>query len=384
MFFYVDEGGNTGLNLFDVSQPALYYGVISSQADLDEAARPALEKMRAQLGVERIHAKELGNEKLTQVANEFLKLQKNLGICFDFYKVVKADHAVMAFFDQVFDSGMNEAVRWSNYWSPLRYALLLSLAMLFDEELAEKAWKARIEGNDEAAQTALVDVCQELITRLPELEDEGARSRLHDGLKWAIKHPHSIGYNASTEGLRKKEKKAPAQQISPNIIGFQFVMKAIANRLLSAKCEASRIVVDQQGEFNAAQKTLADFYKQASGIEFVSAPRMPELNFDAMPATPIEFISSNESAGLELVDVMLWVHRRVVEGKPVSGPLLNIVKANTHLGVTDEISLLGIWNRWKGFLTQPVDLSDLSPEQLAAAIALRDAETARIRAALKD
>jgi len=384
MFFYVDESGNTGLNLFDPSQPALYYGVISSHIDLDVAAKPAVERMRALLGVDRIHAKDLGNDKLSMVAREFIEVQKTVNISFDFYTVVKADHAVMAFFDQVFDSGVNEAVRWSNYWSPLRFGLLLSLAMLFDEELAEKAWKSRIEGNDDNAQKILVEVCEEIILRLPELRDSGARNRLYDGLRWAIKHPGALSYNASTVGLRKKEKKGPAQQISPNIIGFQFVMRGIANRLLESKCEASRIVVDQQGEFNAAQKTLADFYKQVSGLEFISGPQMPQLNFEAMPATPIEFCSSNESIGLELVDVMLWIHRRIAEEKPVSEDLMDIVKVNYHLGVTDEISFKGIWNRWKGFLTQRVDLSDLSPEQLAAAMAIRDAETARIRAALDD
>ncbi|MCU6499879.1 DUF3800 domain-containing protein [Rugamonas sp. A1-17] len=384
MFFYVDEGGNTGLNLFDASQPILYYGVISSAVDLDTASEAALQKMRAKLGVPRIHAKELGNDRLSLVAAEFVELQKKLGFTFDFYKVVKADHAVMAFFDQVFDSGMNEAVRWANYWTPLRFGLLLNLGMLFDLELAEKAWKSRIEGNDEVAQALLVEVCQTLIVRLPDLPDKGARSRLHDALKWAIKHPDALSYNASTKGLRKREKKAPAQQISPNIIGFQFVMQGIATRLLETKREASRIVVDQQGEFNTAQKTLADFYKELSGIEFPNAPEMPKIDFEGMPSTPIEFLAGDDSAGLELVDVMLWIHRRVIEEKPVSPELMKIVEANSNLGVTDEISLNGIWNRWKGFLTQPVDLSDLSPEQLAAATAIREAETARVRAALDD
>jgi len=30
MFFYVDESGHTGTNLFDPNQPVLYYGVLSS------------------------------------------------------------------------------------------------------------------------------------------------------------------------------------------------------------------------------------------------------------------------------------------------------------------------------------------------------------------
>ena len=383
MFFYVDEGGNTGLNLFDSVQPALYYGVISSSANLDVVAKSAVEQMRSMLGVERIHAKELGNDKLSLIAKHVAEVQRKFCLGFDFYTVVKADHAVMCFFDQVFDSGMNDAVRWSNYWTPLRFRLLLNLAMLFDEELAKKAWDARIEGNDGIANRLLIEVCQELISRLPEVEDEGARC-IHDALLWAIKNPDSIGYNVSTSNLPKKEKKGPAQQISPNIIGFQFVMKGIASRLETAKREASRIVVDQQGEFNGAQQTLAEFFKAASGVQFISGPEMPTINFDSMPSIPIEFLPGHASVGLELVDVMLWVHRRLAENKPVAHVLLPLVSANLGKGITDEISMQGIWERWKVRLSAPVDLSHLSPEQLANAQALADAETARIRAAVDD
>ena len=274
MFFYVDEGGNTGLNLFDPNQRTLYYGVLSSNVDLDIVALPKVEEMRRKLGVTRIHAKDLGN----------------------------ADHAVMCFFDQVFDSGMNQAVRWSNYWSPMRYGLLLTLATIFDEELAKAAWEARIEGNDAKAEEQFVAVCNELLSRLNEIENSQARERISDALTWAVKNPDAIGYNASNSHLPKKEKKSVAHQISPNIIGFQFVMKGIANRLAASKLEASRIVVDQQTEFNKAQQTLAEFFAAAAGVEFPSMGEMPTFNFDSMPSTPIEFRSGDDSVGLEIVN----------------------------------------------------------------------------------
>lgn len=53
MYFYVDESGQTGLNLFDVNQPFLYYGVLSSDFNLDEVLAPFVHKMRDALGVER-------------------------------------------------------------------------------------------------------------------------------------------------------------------------------------------------------------------------------------------------------------------------------------------------------------------------------------------
>ena len=385
MFFFVDEGGNTGLNLFDPLQPTLYYGVLSSQADLDVAALSRVEEMRKLLGVSRIHSKELGNDALAKIAPAVLTVQRKFRVRFDFYKVIKADHAVMCFFDQVFDSGVNDAVSFTNYWSRLRYGLLLELASIFDEEQAKKAWKARIEGDDATGAALMREVCLELLTRLEDVQNVGARERIGEALTWAAKNPEAISYNASNRHLPKKEKKLPSQQISPNIIGFQFVMQGISQRLQSSKVsEASRIVVDQQAEFNHAQNTLAKFYADAAGLgDFVGGLGMPVMTFDGMPTTPIEFRSSEHSVGLELVDVLLWAHRRFVEKKPLARQLMQLVEFNSGKMLADEISLNGIWNRWRPFLTTPgCDLSDIPEDVLVIARERQAADRARIQAAI--
>ena len=385
MFFFVDEGGNTGLNLFDPKQPTLYYGVLSSQADLDVAALPRVQEMRKLLGVSRIHATDLGNDELAKIAPAVLTVQRKFRFRFDFYMVKKADHAVMCFFDQVFDSGMNDAVSFTNYWSPIRYGLLLELASIFDAELAEKAWKARIEGDDVKGSALMREVCIELLTRLRGVKNDGARERIGNALTWAARNPEAISYNASNKHLSKKEKKLPGQQISPNIIGFQFVMDGIRQRLqISRVKEASRIVVDQQAEFNHAQNTVAKFYADAAGIgDFVGGPGMPTMTFDNMPTTPIEFRSSEHSAGLELVDVLLWTHRRFLEKKPLASQLRQLVKFNAGKRLEDEISLDGIWNRWRPFLTMPSSsINDIPADVLAKARQQQAADHARIQDAL--
>ena len=68
MYCYVDESGNTGANLFDPAQPVLYYGLITSKTNLDVTAEPLLRAARAKLGVERLHANELGVRRLSDVA----------------------------------------------------------------------------------------------------------------------------------------------------------------------------------------------------------------------------------------------------------------------------------------------------------------------------
>lgn len=38
---------------------------------------------------------------------------------FDYYFIEKPDYALVLFFDAVFDAGLNEAVKWDVYWTPM-------------------------------------------------------------------------------------------------------------------------------------------------------------------------------------------------------------------------------------------------------------------------
>jgi len=78
MYFYIDESGQTGLNLFDADQPFLYYGVLSSKIDLDTAALDEVKALRQRLGVDRLHASELGNQRLVTIVKDINKLNKNM------------------------------------------------------------------------------------------------------------------------------------------------------------------------------------------------------------------------------------------------------------------------------------------------------------------
>lgn len=76
--------------------------------------------------------------RLDDVVDTLLVLQKKHRIRFDIWQVVKRDHAIISFFDQVFDQGLNPVVPWTAYWTPLRYPLLLNLAILL-----MKSWLKR-------------------------------------------------------------------------------------------------------------------------------------------------------------------------------------------------------------------------------------------------
>lgn len=340
MHFYVDETGHTGPNLFDRTQPVLSYGVLSSPDDLDKLAEPELTALRKKLGVARLHAAELGMYQLGDLIDTLLSLQKKHRIRFDIWQVVKRDHAIISFFDQIFDQGMNPVVPWTAYWTPLRYPLLVNLAKLFDDELAEKAWRARLEAHDERSSTLFIEVCSVLLQRVDALRDARSVEIITDALSWAMANFDELGYNCKTN----KEK----LQIMPNMIGFQSVLHGICSRLGAPNRKVS-IIVDQQSQFNTTQRELSIFYRQIRAQPYELGPGLPVMDMKNMPEKPLVFQSGTQSAGLELVDIYLWIFKRFMEDKELTKPLARLVYTNLKTARTDSVSLQSVAKRFKEF-----------------------------------
>lgn len=355
-YFYVDETGHTGPNLFDPAQPILYYGVLSSRQNVDALALEEVLRLRHTLGVERLHASELTADQFSAVGDSLSSLQKRLDLRFDIYEVQKRDHAVIAFFDQVFDCHMNPAVAWHHYWTPMRYFFLLNLATLFDETLAKKAWEARISLNADHAATVVSEVCQALLERHRALKDPRTRSVLEEALRWAAEHPAALSYNAGSA--------AAAKSIMPNVIGFQSVMFRVASRVRTLKPTKVAITVDRQSQFNTAQRSLAEVYGRARGNTLPMGPGMPVVDLRGMPSCPITIAGGAESPGLEITDVCLWAFRRVAEEREVPDALVPACKRLSARTDTDEISLRALEQRWGAYFSK---MPEPTEEQLAKA-----------------
>lgn len=343
MHFYIDESGQTGTNLFDPSQPRLYYGTLSCEHDLDSVAKMAVMQMKKIVGEYRLHATDLGVEKVVKLIPALMLIQDRVDPILDIYTVEKQDHAIISFFDQVFDSGLNEAVPATSYWTPLRYLLLLKVSYLFDEQTQALAWEARIQKDDVEATRKLVDVCAILNSRIKYLPDTRSQELIGDALYWAMKNPSEICYNcASDEDIL---------DIAPNMIGFQFVLAGISSRISDAS-HITRVIVDKQSQFNKAQSSLAKHYSKMRGLDPFFGVGMPTMNFKNMPTAPLEFRSSRRSPGLELADIYLWVLKRYMEGEYLPAQFDPLIESQLGRAVTNQLSLTAIEQRWKRFYAE--------------------------------
>ena len=73
------------------------------------------------------------------------------------------------------------------------------------------------------------------------------------------------------------------------------------------------------------------------------------MDMKNMPAKPLVFQSGTKSAGLELVDIYLWIFKRYMEQKELTKPLTRLLYTNLNTARTDSVSLQSVTKRFKEF-----------------------------------
>ncbi|MFW3142837.1 Protein of uncharacterised function (DUF3800) [Legionella pneumophila] len=303
MFFYIDESGNTGSNIFDPKQPIIYYGLLISPKSLNICNQITL--MREKLNVNQLHARALG-ERLELVVEDLLKTIDELNLKFKLFTINKSDHVMIQFFDQVFDDNINPAVPFHWYNSPFRYKLLFAIAFyLFDEELRKLAWNSWTNKNDKISTEYFIRTCKKLRDRLHKLPlDKSKRFIIFSILKWAMANYQLIPFQ-----LGKKA----AYHI--NIVCFRAVIDGISSYIQDMGIEPSEIIVDQQSTYNVPQQEALELYRELKHYTFPNYPGIPEIDLRFTPKINLTFSSSRNNNGLELCDILLWVCKRKIEGK---------------------------------------------------------------------
>lgn len=376
MYFYIDESGNTGLNLFDKSQPYLYYGVLSSPLNIDDVGLKEIKDIRNKFSVNRLHGHELGVVKLSEIYKELISFIERYDLKFDLYRLNKSDYIIISFFDQIFDQGINPAVPYSAYWTPLRYPLLFHVANLFDADLLYKAWSARIEKDQNKSNNLLLDVCKILLSRVEYLHDKRAKEIISHAITWVVNNVDDIYYNGP------KDKKSRLL-ISPNLISFQSVLFGIIHRSELHKSNVDKIIVDQQSQFNNTQKWLAQFYQRTDDILRIG-PGLPEIDLRGMFQTSIECVSGMDSVGLEITDLFLWLFKRYIENKSLSNDLRSVINILLNDALTDEISLTSLSTRWGKWFNELPELSEYSESHLEKIKIMQIEESRKIKELVSD
>lgn len=352
MFFFIDESGNTGNNLFDESQPVLRYGTLSSRLNPDVLAVKDHEAMLRELGVTSLHANKLGLSRLSRVAPVLIKLQKRFDFRFDYFYIHKRTYALSMLFDAILDEERNAALRWDVDRAPLSFPVFKSLSLLCDEEVLKKAWSLRIATNIENRDGDIAALLKVLYERCRASNmDTSTRALIEAALCFGIRNPRALDFGTSDKKM-----------LGPNLVGFEFVLSSIARRLREAKRkDAQSIKADRQSEFNSAPAGLHDTLKQnadelavlgeSERRSFLAQPYFEGADDEdvlriGMPKQKIEFVASESSVGVQLVDIYLWIMRRARSGTEFTGELEHLGRLVGKHSCVASNSFEGIQAKW--------------------------------------
>lgn len=305
MFAYVDESGNTGDNLFDEAQPWFDTAALITRADFDAVHGPKVAGLARKLGVKDLHANRLGVGKVEAIAEDLRAIFKAADARFFLSRVEKRYLATTKIIDTIFDAGENRAVPWHAYnLRPFRMLLVFKIAaFLLDEDLARTFWRSLMAIKEQAAADAFAAGCRQLLERVGRLPDQRSREIVSEAVRWALENPEAISVHSSSVFLRYGH--------LPNMVAFTNLLDGIDRQARAWSRRCRRIVHDRQMQFEQSLRRWHELITIRASGEPLHLPFGEVHVARKVPGSDFAVVSSDRSAGIQAVDVVLWLFGRL-------------------------------------------------------------------------
>lgn len=358
MYVYIDESGNTGENLFDQNQPVFMIAALMTKTNFDLIYRKKLRKICKKIDVEVLHANELGFGKLEEVALDLLKVLKKSDARVFLSRVVKIDLAATKLVDTIFDSGENLSVPWHIYnYKPLRLLLVIKVAYLLDEQLLKVFWSSLMDKHQTRAYDKFKKVLHDILIRVEALPDERSREIVKEAVIWAINNPEAIHLHINARIHKYGH--------LPNIAIFPQLLGGIDLVSQKWKRPVREIIHDRQSQFGPTLITWHDIVSNAEpGI--ITLPGGEEHTVQKVFGSRFRMSSSNESVGIQLIDVILWLFKKIQDDKEIPINCTKLMSQVFRKGIYDEISLKGI-SYYLSNVFDKIENEPISEDQMAKA-----------------
>lgn len=320
MYAYVDETGNTGTNIFDPEQPIFITAALITKQNFDLVHKYELARIAGIVGENELHANIIGLDRVEQVAEELLALFKRCDAKFFVSRIEKRYLAATKLVDTLFDSFENKAVPWHVYnVRPMRLLLVFKVASILTEDTAKKFWDSLLEKRQEKAYELFVESLHELRESVSKLLDQRSRQLITEAIDWAIKNPESIYIHINSKAARLGH--------LPNLAVFPSLLDGIEQRSKMWKRKVVEIVHDRQSQFQGTLRNWHELHKNATP-EVISWTMGEKYALRRVEGSEFRISSAHESAGIQAIDAVLWLFKRVIDEKPLgyrSARLMNHV-----------------------------------------------------------
>jgi len=321
LFLYIDETGNTGLNHFDSEQPLFILGSAISELDLDQHLKAEFEKLKSITGEAELHAKKLGVSGINKISKQLVKIIEKNDIKFQFSLVEKLYHVGVMIFHLIYDPGINPAASNHGFQiRQLRMALSFNFLLLLDQKVIMTFWESTQKNNI----TQFTSVLKEIQNRLKFAGfDHRSTQLLFDALEYTIQNPDEI-FNSMT--FKKS--------VSSNISSFTSLLNSLQEMYVHEKnVKVEKVTHDEQKEFGHVISEAFKFGSQMLVPTQFNSLLAQAHSTHVLKSSSFNFAASKDSPGVQLIDIALWVFKRVGfnESHGIDQKLVNAIHNRAYI-----------------------------------------------------
>ncbi len=371
MFAYIDETGNTGSNVFDEAQPDFFAGALITKTEFDLAKGSAIRSLCAKHGFAGLHASVIGLGGIEPIADSILRIVKDADARFFISRVEKRYLVASKIFDTFFDSGENPAAPWVGYnFRLLRLTLCFKVAALVTDEIARRYWAMLMEKNEQKARAMIPEICGSFLARIQIIPDQRSREIVTQALTWSRDHPN--GLNIYISGRQAKNGHMP------NMVAFANLLDGLEHFSKRWNRRVRKIIHDRQSQF---ESTLEEWHRMYSTAPYDPIELPGEtFVFQKVVDSSFEVSSSEDSPGIQVADVALWLFRQMLAGRPLPEKSTKLLRFILKRSWQNDFSFSGV-GRSAEELYQRVMNAPISDEALARAADISaEMETQRLQA----
>ena len=334
MYSYIDETGNTGSNIFDSNQPDFVTAALITKTNFDILHKKNIRKLAQRVDSTELHGNDYGIGRIEEIADGLLWIFKKSDARFFVARAEKKYIAVSKLFDTLFDSFENKAVPWHVYnMRHMRLLTLFKLSSVLREDVVKLFWQAIIEKNKDKSEILFIDSLKILQEDIKEIPDKRANEIVTNAVNWALENPESIYIHTNSKSARAGH--LPNMAVFPNLLQGIDLFSKKWNR------KVKEIIHDQQSQFEKILTEWHDMYsKAAAGV--INWPMEEPISFRRVTGSKFIIKSSKDSPGIQAIDVVLWLFKKVLQGKslpPNSAKLMNHV---FKYGYQNDLSFEGV------------------------------------------
>lgn len=196
--------------------------------------------------------------------------------------------------------------------------LCFKVATLITEKIAHDFWDMLMARNEKMAREKIPGICGDLLERVNLLADAGSRKVVFETLVWSRDHPEALDIFISGRQAKNGH--------MPNLVAFGNLLDGLEGFSKRWRRPLKKIIHDRQSQF---ESSLAEWHRLFSNASDEPIHRPGEtIVFQKVAGSSFGVSASNESAGIQIADLILWLYRRHLSGKElprVSSQLLNYV-----------------------------------------------------------